>query len=53
MTGHLDLACTDRERLAARHAAAGARILAALPHQTMMADPTGRPYCLTSREIGG
>ena len=53
VTGHIDFACAERERLAARHVAAGARVLAALPHQTTMADPTGRLYGLTRREIGG
>jgi hypothetical protein len=31
VTGHTGFACADRRRLAARHAAAGARILAVLP----------------------
>ena len=44
---HLAFACADRERLADRHAAAGARILAVLPHETAMADPVGRLYRLT------
>jgi hypothetical protein len=39
-------------RLAGRHAAAGARILAVLPRETTMTDPTGRPYCLTIRDPG-
>ena len=47
VTGHLAFACADRERLAARHAAAGARILAVLPHQTEMANPVGRRYRLS------
>ena len=47
VAGHLAFACADRERLAARHAAAGARILAVLPHETAMADPVGRLYRLT------
>jgi hypothetical protein len=46
VTGHLTFACADRRALAARHAAAGARILAALPRETEMADPAGRRYCL-------
>ena len=37
----------DRRALAGRHAAAGARILAVLPHETTMADPVGRLYRLT------
>jgi hypothetical protein len=47
VTGHLEFACADRQRLAARHAAAGARILAVLPHETAMADPGGRRYGLS------
>jgi hypothetical protein len=49
VTGHLEFSCADRDRLAARHAAAGARILAVLPHETEMADPVGRLYRLTGR----
>ncbi len=48
VTGHLVFACADRERLAARHAAAGARILAVLPRETEMADPAGRRYRLSA-----
>jgi hypothetical protein len=51
VTGHLAFACADRRALAARHAAAGARILAVLPHETEMADPVGRFYRLTGREM--
>ena len=47
VTGHLAFDCADRRALAARHAAAGARILAVLPHQTEMADPVGRRYLLS------
>lgn len=36
-------ACLDRP------AGIPVRILAALPHETIMADPAGRPYCLTIR----
>ena len=48
VTGHLAFGCADRRALAARHAAAGARILAVLPHQTEMADPVGRRYLLNT-----
>jgi Glyoxalase-like domain len=48
VTGHLGFSCADRERLAARHAAAGARILAVLPRETEMADPVGRQYSLST-----
>jgi hypothetical protein len=47
VASHLAFACADRERLAGRHAAAGARILAVLPHETALADPVGRLYRLT------
>jgi hypothetical protein len=47
VTGHLAFACAGRRALAARHAAAGARILAVLPRETEMADPVGRFYRLT------
>ena len=50
VTGHVDFACADRQRLAGRHAAAGARIVKAFPYWITMADPTGRPYCLTARD---
>jgi Glyoxalase-like domain len=48
VTGRLGFSCTDPARLAARHAAAGARILAVLPDQTEMADPVGRRYVLST-----
>jgi hypothetical protein len=47
VTGRLGFGCDDRRALAGRHAAAGARILAVLPHETAMADPVGRLYRLT------
>jgi hypothetical protein len=50
VTGHVDVACASRERLAPRHAASGARVLSVFPEWTTMADPTGRLYCLTVRE---
>jgi hypothetical protein len=50
VTGHVDVACASRELLAARHAASGARIVSAFRHWTMMADSTGRLYCLTGRD---
>ena len=48
VTGRLGFSCTDPARLAVRHAAAGARIVAVLPHQTEMADPVGRRYLLST-----
>lgn len=50
VTGHPDFACDDRERLTARHTAAGARVVATFPHWTTLADPGGRLYCLTDRD---
>lgn len=50
VTGHPDFSCDDRDRLAALHTAAGARVVATFPHWTTLADPTGRPYCLTDRD---
>ena len=47
---HVDFACADHQRLAGRHAAAGAQILSEFPFWTTMADPTGRRYCLTTRD---
>ena len=47
VSGHLAFGCADRRAVAARHAAAGARILAVLPRETEMADPVGRFYRLT------
>jgi hypothetical protein len=50
VTGHVDFACADRQRLAGVHAAAGARVLAEFPNWIVLADPTGRRYCLTRRD---
>jgi hypothetical protein len=50
VSGHADFACARRELLAARHAASGARTGSVFPDWTAMADPTGRPYCLTGRD---
>jgi glyoxalase superfamily protein len=50
VTGHADFACARRDLLAQRHAASGARVLTEFPDWIAMADPTGRPYCLTGRD---
>jgi Glyoxalase-like domain len=50
VTGHVDFACAEPARLAPRHVGSGARIVAPLSHWVTMADPTGRPYCLTMRD---
>jgi hypothetical protein len=48
--GHLDLdiGAQDRDAVAARHVAAGARITGVFPHWTALADPAEREYCLVS-----
>lgn len=50
VTGHVDFACADIQRLAAEHAVAGARVLSVFPVWIVLADPTGREYCLTARD---
>jgi len=50
VTGHVDFACADRRRLAGAHAVAGARVLGEFDNWTVLADPTGREYCLTARD---
>jgi hypothetical protein len=50
VTGHVDFACDDRHRLAGAHIAAGARMLGEFDVWTVLADPTGREYCLTARD---
>lgn len=49
VTGHVDLACTDRAGLADVHVAAGAAVVSVNPFWTVLRDPTGRLYCLTDR----
>ncbi|MBM7280472.1 VOC family protein [Gordonia rubripertincta] len=48
-TGHLDLATSSVPDEVARHEGWGARAIEHYPHWTTMADPAGRPYCITSR----
>jgi hypothetical protein len=50
VSGHIDFSCGDPSRLARRHVVAGAKILRTFPHWLMMADPSGRDYCLTMRD---
>jgi hypothetical protein len=50
VTGHVDFACADRQRLSGLHVAAGARVLSAFPNWIVLADPAGREYCLTARD---
>jgi hypothetical protein len=51
VTGHLDLACEDRDAEAARHVALGARPVRRTEHWTTLRDPAGRGYCLTRRDV--
>jgi len=46
---HLDLSCDDVDLAARVHEALGATVLDRFPWWTVMADPSGRPYCLTAR----
>ncbi|MHA6764639.1 VOC family protein [Streptacidiphilus sp. PAMC 29251] len=46
---HLDLACSDREAVRARHESLGAHTVGRGPHWIVMADPAGGSYCLTGR----
>jgi Glyoxalase-like domain len=50
VTGHVDLACTDRPALTAVHVEAGAEVVCVNPIWTVLKDPAGRPYCLTDRD---
>jgi len=47
---HVDIACTDRAVTRARHEELGATFVAEGRGWTVMADPVGRPYCLTDRD---
>ncbi len=47
---HLDWGTTDRAAETERHLALGARVLAQHRHWTVLAEPTGRVYCLTDAD---
>ncbi|MEC3914538.1 VOC family protein [Nocardia sp. CDC160] len=49
-TAHPDLACTDIEATATWHESLGAHRTSRGKHWIVMSDPTGHPYCLTSRK---
>lgn len=49
-SAHLDLACDDVDAAVAAHVALGAEVVRRHPAWTAMADPSGYPYCLTSRD---
>lgn len=46
---HFDWGTTDRAAETARHVGLGARVVGEYPHWTVLADPLGRKYCVTSR----
>jgi hypothetical protein len=50
VTGHLDLASTDRRAEVARHVALGAEVLAVHGEWTVLRPPAGPPYCVTDRD---
>jgi hypothetical protein len=50
VSAHVDIACQDVAAVTERHVVAGARVLARFANWTTLADPTGRPYCLTGRD---
>ena len=47
--GHLDIASNAVPDEVSRHEDWGARVLRRFPNWTVMADPIGRPYCITAR----
>ena len=49
-TCHLDVACDDVAASVADHVALGAVLVRRFPRWTVMADPAGVRYCLTSRD---
>lgn len=49
VVGHPDVACVDRAAVARRHVDAGASVVAEYPWWTVLRDPGGLTYCLTSR----
>ena len=49
-SAHLDLACEDRDAEERVHRGLGATVLRRTPFWTTLADPAGRPYCLTRRD---
>jgi hypothetical protein len=50
VTAHVDFACAHRNQVADLHVARGARVAGTFPSWTVMADPTGRRYCLAERD---
>lgn len=50
VTGHLDLAATDRAAEVERHVALGATVLGVFDEWTVLRPPAGPPYCVTDRD---
>jgi hypothetical protein len=50
VTAHVDFACANRDQVADLRVARGARVADTFSFWTVMADPTGRQYCLTKRD---
>jgi len=48
---HVDFGCTERRDTLGRHLALGSRIIAEPGYWTVLADPTGREYCLVNRVL--
>jgi hypothetical protein len=49
-SAHLDLACADVADTRARHESLGAVFVSGFPRWTVMRDPAGGTYCLTTRD---
>ncbi|WUW18905.1 VOC family protein [Streptomyces sp. NBC_01465] len=49
-SAHLDLACSDVDAVRTWHEQLGAVLVARFPYWTVMRDPAGALYCLTSRD---
>ena len=52
VTAHLDLACEDRDAVAAQHVSWGAELVRRTPGWTVLRDPAGMTYCATGRAPG-
>lgn len=49
---HLDVASDDVDGVVAHHVRLGGAVAAVFEHWTVMADPSGLPYCVTGRDPG-
>ena len=52
VTAHLNLACEDRDAVAALHHTWGAEVVSRKPSWTVVRDPVGITYCVTIRAPG-